>query len=422
MIYESVDASKVVKNRRAIEKKMVEANPGITTVDLAEFFYCPIKAVKNDVDELGLKLNDSKSWVDIEKLRDHRDKLINRGIKSGKSEQSVLESYGLFRMPPEINLSSEHRRMEELGLREETVAKVERSIYNHMIGISLIHSKKNMGLSKLEVEMFKSLSSDNKEAMNQVWDFGDKLIEEGQQKETVETMLGRKLGLLRKYHEEYDKNYRNASDNVSKRNALKNALKEECYNRWVSGECTQQELALEYNVTRITVMNWCREKKLEHIEDRQDPLIRQRNMKKEQTLYYNQKKEEVVKLREEKPEMSAEAIAKELKVSSSFCKNTLRQEGLLATKYEKEGKETIVRGVKEAKRAYDHNIYAHFGYGPNKGEFKNRDVNSYVRMKDDQHQMKAELRKDRELERCIKLGKGAQRLSSRYLESEGKER
>ena len=120
--------------------------------------------------------------------------------------------------------------------------------------------------------------------------------------------------------------------------------------------------------------------------------------------------------------MSAEAIAKELKVSSGFCKNTLRQEGLLATKYEKEGKETIVRGVKEAKRAYDRNIYAHFGYGPNKGESINRDKNSYMRMKDDQHQMNAELRKDRELERCIKLGKGVERLSSRYLESEGKER
>ncbi len=228
MIYESVDASKIVKNRRAIEKKMVEANPGVTAVDLAEFFYCPIKAVKNDVDELGLKLNDSKSWVDIEKLRNHRDKLINRGIKSGKSEQSVLENYGLFRMPPEINLSSEHRRMEELGLHEETVAKVERSIYNHMIGISYCYSKKNLGLSKLELEMFKSLSSDNKEAMDKVWDFGDKLIEEGQPKETVEKMLGRKLNSKRQYFEEYSKNYRNASEKVSEKASKKNALKEEC--------------------------------------------------------------------------------------------------------------------------------------------------------------------------------------------------
>ncbi len=108
--------------------------------------------------------------------------------------------------------------------------------------------------------------------------------------------------------------------------------------------------------------------------------------------------------------------------ASKFCINTLRQEGLVATKYEKEGKETITRGVKEAKRAYDHNIYAHFGYGPNAGESINRDINSYMRMKDDQHQMNAELRKDRELEGFIKLGKGVERLSSRYLELEEKER
>ncbi len=421
--YEPVNASKVVKNRQSIEKKMIEKNASITLTDLAEFFYVPIKAIQKDMADIGAWLEEKDSPIDIEKMRALRDKRIDNALSSGKDEKKVLESFGLYRMPPEFETSKIHKDMKKLGVSEETMARVERSLYNMVIGIKLSHTSNNMHLSRLEKELIKSYSSEIKDTTEEIRDMAIDMVKSGQDAKSVSQMAGQfnqqtlenaakhpsiVKGMSGGYKYERD-------EERSQHKQAKEQRKEECYQRWVSKECTQQELALEYGVTRITVMNWIRTKKMEHLSEREDPLTRQRNVKRSKKAEMDFKRQLILDTYVAEPDLTLQELADVTKTGYDLCRQTLVDAGLYATRYEENGIEDIKRGVKEAKRAYDRNIYAHFGYGPNKNQSLTRERHDYYNMLEGQHEMKEEIRRDPLLENAIKLGRGVGRLSRTYI-------
>ena len=410
-----IEANDVILNRQKIEKKLIEKNVGMTLIDLAEFFYVPVKAIQKDLVDLNLTLPDKNTQINIIKLRERRDKKILKEC-NGKFTKEILTKYGLYKKPESFNNDKFVKYMNNIGVPDEIQQQTLRTLNNISIGIKESNTYKNINatvISKKLVDKEKENIKNNKEdAVN----LGINLINKGQDPDKVAQMVGYHNGNLfatfinKKGENQYEK-YKNKHKPISNEDD-KRQIKEDCYNRWMAGECTQDDLAKEYNVTRTTIMNYIREMKLENIENKESILVRRRNNPKEKQEYYNERKQEIIKKFNQGKSLNKIGI--ELNINLSTVYDVLVKEGLYKTKYESGDLNVIKRGVSESKNALDKEFMMHFGYGPNKDMTKKQSFSDHVRMLNDEHHMKVEMKKHDKLEQAIKDDDGVSFLTDLY--------
>lgn len=300
----------ILKNREKLARKLVDKYH-FTEADLANFFYANPSVMGKFLKETGITPGNEQTpenKQEADRLRIARDKKIRRDTKDGELAKA-LEQNGLWNLPEVKNVSIE-------ALDDFPGAISAKNAMEFLqFGFTFTNVKSYFGLSRVQIELIQEAFKNegishgvelrtSKESFETVKD----MVFNGHEYETAVKATGfssapnekrffspesRKTYSYEDYvayktktrerQNEYEREKNGSSPSKSYDSPEKEALKEEVFRRWTSAKKTQEELAKEYGVSRVTIMNWCREMKVKHRGEIEQPTVRRRNLS-EKTL------------------------------------------------------------------------------------------------------------------------------------------
>lgn len=344
----------ILKNRLKIEKQMMKKT-ALSDVQLADYFEVPLPSIKKDLKISRLEPADRSNYaVDIESLKKRRMEAIKSAIRTGADEKTVLESYGLWRMPADVKKVAKNVEI-PADFPKDRAALMRKAYTLAERGISFSAAKLYLGLTVVECDFLRNqgifeLSNKGgdieKEAVS--------LVNGGENPRDVSQLTGFPESELKYVARGYSVDYKRDQDKKYRKNDRSNpdkdALKEDVYQRYLSGE-RQQTIANSLGVDRVTIGNWIRAKKVEHIGERELTgegvfYRRRNNADTERLLLLNSPKE---------------------------------------TTHKKISRHNAGEAEAAARRAFSMGIMHHFGYGAQKDTVNKMSVADHTRLVEEQH-------------------------------------
>ncbi len=426
-------SQKIVKNRINLEKK-IASKYDINEYDLMELFQIPSKVVKQDIKEGEITFTGTKEF-DVNKEKHRLYEMADK--KANLSKEDALAHVGMWIEPEYFGEKTRNYK----GLYKEESIQLGKAVQLARYGFTLDEIKKSLNLGKID-RIFVQNEVKDKGFKNVVFgkgsqnEFADRRKESGDSIEDINRVNGavkKRLEIgehsynkIKEKSKEYQSKYKNNyPDTSNKRKRIyPEEIQKEAYERWTSGECTQKELAEEYNVDRVTIGNWCSkfkdiDIKTGEIDVKKDiPTKRRRNVKREKREAREERNEKILTLYSEyKKDMThSEAISKiskELGLSGGYggystVLGVLRENGLSPTKFENSrGKKDIPKASENYKDAYALKYRSFFGYGPNAGKTKDRTMSEYqTEVLNNQTELGYELKNNPEAKEYAKKHKG----------------
>lgn len=410
------EPEKILNKRREIEAEILK-HFDITTEDLAEYFNCPPKTIRKDLETITAVPLKRKP-VNITILREKRDEELLTRIKSGENQEEVLSEYGLWRMPKDFHTpaigSQLSKTTEAMPCSPEKKARclalfeigfTAADIYPQIDGLDAVsraifeQGLKKEGLAgknylHYDKEFQDTLSDTVKYVFRQAKEKGISRTSFMKTKEfdTIHELMGatrQETGrAAREDHREKSllkKEEQNAA-RLAQMRAEKQKLREEIYRRWSSGEATQKELAEEYGLTRHTVMNYIETVKSQNLNvlAKELPTVRRRNSNASVREKVAAKKQKFLSFyhglsEEEKETMSFSRMGQLTGMNDEDVRKFLLQENLIPVRYEKAPLLDIEKASAYSMTAYAKGTMALFGYGPNAGRTKREDKDEMLR-------------------------------------------
>ncbi len=266
----------IIKNRQRIEITLLERY-NITDIELADFFEVPLSCIKKDMLEITVRYtgktlsNPRHLRFNTKEAKRIRGGEISRRLKESTemeekttAEEEVYWEFGLWRKPVDINKTSSHLVFPD-GLAPNRIGVMRKAFALASRGISTSDLIRYLKLSKTETEILRSQGI--MELTFRGTDVEDKAIQlvlNGANPEEVSQLIGYPKSDLKRIISEKSKKrlhqyYIKLKAIYKEKSAEKERIKEDVYKRWMSGKNTQEELANEYGVTRVTIINWVRE-------------------------------------------------------------------------------------------------------------------------------------------------------------------
>ena len=414
-----LDLNVVLEQRRKIEKRLFRTTE-MNVMSIADYFEIPERAVKSDLKSLGISDFDSKknktNYRTIEALKKQRDRSVSRELENGASEKEVLEATGLTSIPASIGVQN----FKDLEVPEDIPEDRRKIIRSAFIlsqkGLTVSGLCAYFGLSDVEELILKQQGAMEfkKEGLRE-----DALtyLNSGNDPYVISEAIGYPVSNMIKPEINKDGSRRvNKTRDIQRaqtaqRKAEKNQIMEDVYNRWISGECTQQELADEYDVNRMTIINWCRKKKLEHMAERietgEAEFVRRRNIRSDQKEIRDTQKAKVIEAFEKNPSASYSEISRLTGVHGGKVKTFLVGEDLVRTKYEQKNTsaiDAIKRVAVSGKRSEDTGFLGQFSYGVNRNTTKMMSHSEHAQMINDHHHLESERRRNKAVSEMTKNG------------------
>ena len=394
----------IAKNRRDLIQVFSEKYT-VTEAELAEFFQVPIKVIRLDLNESNIILKKENEPFPLEKEKRLYSMKVSNLQRKGMSKEEALAECG-FWADYHTFIKSEKEKVFQ-GFYKEQILRMQKAVALSEYGYTISDIKEIVPeITKVEMAFLKKDAEEKgiifgKTNQDHFISFAKERYEQGDGVHDIKRAVGVSATLLEKgenYHKITQKNREKYIQNNPHKIANKEVIKEECYQKWMSGEYTQQELADQYEVTRITVMNWIREKKIDHIEEIEDPILRRRNIQHNKKVARDELKEKYLKiaLPELQKGKSVNTICLEYHINNATLSKFLREEGLISTKYESRDGINAMNRMTELKEMIDSPGYPRsknilFGYGPNAGITKQINIGQYGTANSDLHNLKYEL-------------------------------
>lgn len=374
-IVKGLNPSKILKNREKIAKQMIEKYH-FTKLDLASFFYTNPSVMGKFLKERGIepsKEQTLKNKQEVDKLKKSRDRRIKKTSK--EKFASALERSGLWQLPeikqieieslddfPNATNAKQATEFLQFGF---TYTDVKRYFELNKIQLKMIEQAFDAEKIKTGVELRTSRESFEtiKDMVENGHDFQDALkatgssislnekrfvSPESRKNYTYEEFLSYRKETQKKQLEYEIQKAQKKNPKERKSSEEKEALKEEVFRRWMNSEKTQLELEEEYGVTRVTIMNWCREMKIKHRKEISMPTVRRRNFS-EKTL-----KERGLE-RYDNPGMMRLSSSEKVDVST------------VESPFKKASDKKRKKVSDISQEIYKRKTEVLFGYGPNKG-------------------------------------------------------
>lgn len=314
----------------------------------------------------------------------------------GTSREEALAKYGMW---TEAIYFSNYTNGKDYGLGEESNEKIWYALALKSAGFTMNEIKQITDINRVEANFVNNNEGDVKRNIREEAQVhAENLYKKGEDAKDIKAVAGASMEKIKKgvdYHKQHKENrtiddpyyqkkyWRKTHPNA--KSQISEAVKQSAYERWKSGECTQQELAIEFNVTRTTVVNWVREYKVKDIENLKEntPTTRRRNVGEKQRNSNKEQTEKVLEafkivtggltpVEKENSREVVSSIAKQVYGEEkylnkyTFVLTTLRKEGLVPTMYEN-NRSFQKEGTELLKQAYNKDVKAFFGYGPNAG-------------------------------------------------------
>lgn len=359
----------ILKNREKIARKLVDKYH-FTKEDLANFFYTNPSVMNKFLKEKGIEVSNNQTIEnkqEVEKLKIARDKKIRRVNENELA--SMLEKQGLWQLP-------EIKPIEIEALNDfPNAISAKEAMEFLQFGFTMTNIKSYFSLNDVQLTIIKQEFKESnipngvdvrtsKEAFETTKD----MVQNGHELKDAAKITGLsitpsdqgffipKSQKTRTYtYEDFIKRKQKENEKQKKYEAEKNgylsedkeALKEEVFKRWMNAERTQQELALEYGVDRVTIKNWVRAMKIKHRDEISQPTVRRRNLS-QKTL----KEKGIDKY--DNPGMMR--LKKDKDMSSLLVESPFKQ----ATEEQRQKVSDISKNI------YKRKTEVLFGYGPNK--------------------------------------------------------
>ncbi len=373
-----ISLSQTIVSNRIKQEKGFANTYDVSVTDLAEFFQVPSKVIEKDIAENDIKFTGKKHF-DVNKEKHSFYNVVTMFEKEGLSKEEALASIGMWTEPEYFG----EKTINYKGFTKNESSRIGKGVQMAKYGYTKEEIQKTQNLNKVEMEFVKREAGDQigknvDFAKGESFKFatgrkeaGDKLKDIGRVSGINQSRL--KLG-DKAYKKHYEKYSKKSDKDISKTEEYAKLMKE-TYLRWKNKECTQQELADELGVARVTIGNWCRMGKANDRERLNEmPSLRQKNI----TRAAKQRKDEFAaqvinsynyKIKDTIHSKAVYAIAKELDSTYQKVLGVLREHGLVATKFENyRGKKDIPTSSEFYKDAYKLKNKSHFGYGPNAGK------------------------------------------------------
>ena len=386
----------ILENRKKLEKK-IASKYDVSALDFAELFQVPLRVIEKETKDISFT---GEKPYDLNKHKHALYDMAKKREKDGMGGEEALASIGMWTEPEYFGEKTKKIK----GFTEDMSDRINKGIQMGKYGFTDGYITKDLGLTRTEKEFVKNgIGTPNHEFAKGVQRvFAEKRKDAGDNIEDIAAVNGVNKSALGKGFDAYAIYCQRAKSKVEAKagesKKVPESTKQDVYRRWKSGECTQQELADEFKVTRITIMNWIRTEKVKNIEDLNQnvPTLRQRNSKKEIRERVESRRNEIGNYfkhyysRSNLPQCEiVNRISAKFGHNSSIVLNDLRSLGLIATKFETErGKESIELSSRFYQDAYKQMNMVHFGYGPNEGKTKSYGLGEY---RDSQKQLEYEL-------------------------------
>lgn len=296
----------ILKNREKIARKLADKYH-FTKEDLASFFYTNPSVMGKFLKENGIEASNHQTIEnkqEVERLKIARDKKIRRAEES--EMVSMLEKQGLWQLPeikpikiealddfPNAISAKEAIEFLQFGFTMTNV-KSYFSLNNVQLTIIKQEFEKSNIKNGVGVRTSKEAFETVKDMVRNGYEFNDAVKTTGlsasenekgyfmpkiskTQGYTYEDFIAVKQAKNEK-QKKYELNKNNSSSKNKYSTEEKEALKEEVFKKWMNAERTQQELALEYGVDRVTIINWVRTMKNKHRDEISQPTVRRRNL------------------------------------------------------------------------------------------------------------------------------------------------
>lgn len=275
----------IVENRRKLEKAYADEY-NLTATELADIFQVPIRVIEKDVASTGITLlQKRKEEFDVTDIKKDLKKSIKN--KNEPSREVVLAENGLW---SEILIFGSDKKGMFSGVGTKSERKRMRKAYAMIeFGYTVDDVKRITGITRSQLQLLRiELKNANITDTFQNWAKEQYDRQEGKTTEFLDSLkgaVGASLVKIQKGRDYYAE--KKASNNLPASvfkpkvsRAEREQKKKEIYDRWMNGKITQQELADEYKLTRVTIVNYIREKKIENI-DEISRESRRRNLKSE---------------------------------------------------------------------------------------------------------------------------------------------
>lgn len=389
---------KVLERRRKIEKKMLEIYAP-TIEEFAEYFNTNPTVIRKDFKALKINPSQEKSYK-IQTLRNTRDTKIKERIKNGEDVHKVLESYGLWRMPKNLEKEREDgeflkdlsdRLFYEGEKKNRIVSLLElgwsnSDVYKYVDGVDKINRtalELYISKNKLSPKYIKEKDQEmNLVAGNTIKELYEKSLKENvpytsfknnEFKQILdltgvsETKMFEAIG-----KDNYAQHRKNRIVSNNDKRLEKDQLKMEIYKKWINNEGTQEELSKEYNLSRGTIMNYIYDVKMDNLANLSNEIstMRRRNSNSEIKAKVKAKKERFLNKYyelENRQELSILEISRRTGFSFNDCQKFLLQEKLIDVSYKRSNLLKIEEATKLSKETYELGVKSFFGYGPNAG-------------------------------------------------------
>lgn len=361
----------ILKNREKIARKLVDKYH-FTKEDLANFFYTNPSVMGKFLKEKGIEVSNNQTIEnkqEVERLKIARDKKIRRTNENELA--SMLEKQGLWQLP-------EIKPIEIEALDDfPNAISAKEAMEFLQFGFTMTNIKSYFSLNDVQLTIIKQEFKESnipngvdvrtsKEAFETTKD----MVQNGHELKDAAKITGLsitpsdqgffipKSQKTKTYtYEDFIKRKQKENEKQKKYEAEKNgylsedkeALKEEVFKRWMNAERTQQELALEYGVDRVTIKNWIRAMKIKHRDEISQPTVRRRNLS-QKTL----KEKEINKY--DNPGMMR--LTQKENVPSLMIESPFKQ----ASQEKRQKVSDISQNI------YRRKTEVLFGYGPNKGK------------------------------------------------------
>lgn len=408
------EPEKILKKRREIETEMLK-HFAVTVEDLAEYFNCPPKTIRKDMESVE-PAEFKKKPVNITVLREKRDRELFSRIENGEKQEDVLYEYGLWRLPKDFRSPGIAKELSEAAEAMPCdPEKKARCLALFEIGFTAADIYPRVGgldatSRRIFEQQLKEKGFTNRNYLHYDKDFLEtvseaaKAIDENAMKNgmTVRSELvefrklweltgAYKQDVLNAVGKKGNDDYKTDKDKDriierKKRNEDKQKLKEEVYHRWSSGQATQKELAEEYGVTIASIRNYISEVKARNLSSmmKELPTVRRRNSNIEVRKRVAEKKERFLSFyfglsEEERGNMSISKMGQLTGMKDGDVRKFLLQENLIPVKYEHSSLYDIEEASLYSEASYRKGVMSLFGYGPNAGRTKDADSDQIIR-------------------------------------------
>ena len=342
------NVGKTIENRCRIEKDLLKKfNIGVS--GLADYFEVPLTSITKDLKAMGVDADTYKrnhsGYRTVERLKKARASEIKSRLAENEEPNVILEDMGLWRMPADVDKVPKNLNIPgEFGESRKKLMRKAFSMCEKGVTSSAVFEY--LGLSRVEQEYFKAQGIPDAKKDDFVKESSVSYVRDGNSPEDVSRLTGFSKCVLDYAEKGFDPEVKLKYYGNKKDASEKDAKMEDAYRRHLNGE-REVTIAESMGVTRVTIMNWIRKKKVEHMDERvatgEGMFYRRRNTAG--TEKHGNHSDDV------SPVSVADAY----------------------------------RAEADAKRAFGVGVMAHFGYGTQAGTTKTMSLTEHQRLVERQH-------------------------------------